>query len=294
MANNNVHLNWLVVLLLSFNSAFSQIDIQGHRGARGLLPENSIPGFQKALELGVNTIELDVVITKDNKVVVSHEPWISGKICKDPKGNAIKENDWSFNIFQMKYAEVKKCQCGTIKHPDFPEQIKIPVEKPLLWDVIKIIEQEARKYKKEIKYNIEIKSDPKGVDLYHPNPHRFSFLVYQVIQKIDPDKVIIQSFDVTILQEWKKSYPQYKLAFLVENPPSWKESIQKLGFNPDIYSPNQDFISARSIQELHQIRIKVIPWTVNEIEKMQQFIDWGIDGLITDYPDRALSLNNSH
>ena len=110
-------------------------DLQGHRGARGLRPENSIPAFIIALDSGVTTVELDLAITKDKQIVVSHEPWMSSSICLQPDGSAISEKDQkSFNIYQMDYEEVRQFDCGSKGHDGFPDQVKLPTTKPLLRD----------------------------------------------------------------------------------------------------------------------------------------------------------------
>lgn len=104
------------------------IDIQGHRGCRGLLPENSMPAFIRAIELGVHTLELDLAISKDKKVVVSHEPFMSRKICLYASGNEILQSmDMKYNLYEMTYDEIKQFDCGLKFHPDYPNQAKISV-----------------------------------------------------------------------------------------------------------------------------------------------------------------------
>ena len=115
--------------------AHAPFDVQGHRGARGLLPENSIPGFKRALELGVTTLEMDVVIAADSTVVVSHEPWMSQVICRRPDGSPVEAAD-EFNLHRMTYEEIRLFDCGSRGHPLFPRQTKMPVTKPRLSDVI--------------------------------------------------------------------------------------------------------------------------------------------------------------
>ena len=119
----------------------SQLDIQGHRGARGLLPENSIRGFIRAIDLGVTTLELDLCVTRDRKVVVSHEPYISHEICLDPNRSMISEDTArSLNIFEMTYEQVAQYDCGSLMHTRFPSQGKVKVIKPLLSEVFDRVE----------------------------------------------------------------------------------------------------------------------------------------------------------
>lgn len=271
-----------------------KIDIQGHRGARGLLPENSINGFIKATDLGVTTLELDVVISKDDQVVVSHDPYISGSICLKPTGTSIDTNDYSLNIYQMNYEEVKKYDCGITGNARFSGQEKVTTYKPLLKEVIDIIEKHLQKNNlSKVNYNIEIKSSEKGDNVSHPNPSKFADLVLKVIKEQLPlARFTIQSFDTRPLIYLHKKEPALSLALLVENKINFKRQIKKLGFKPAIYSPYFKLLDRQIISELQKQDIKVIPWTVNEIAEMQLMMTWGVDGIITDYPDRARKLSN--
>ena len=155
------------------------MDIQGHRGCRGLYPENSLPAFSKAIALGVHTLELDVVISKDHKVVVSHEPYMNHEIALDVYGNAIsQDNELNHNLYQMSYDNIKRYDCGSKVHPRFPEQKKLNVYKPLLEEVIDLADELTNK---TIRYNIEIKSLPEYDGIYSPPVEEFVQLVIEVI-----------------------------------------------------------------------------------------------------------------
>lgn len=267
-----------------------KFDLQGHRGARGLKPENTIPAFIEALNQGVTTLEMDVVITKDKQVVISHEPWMAAHICLKPDGSEINpKEERQFNIYEMTYAEVKQFDCGSKGNIHFPEQQKMPAIKPLLRDVIAAVEDHIKSYTRyEVDYNIEIKSLPAGDNRFHPQPKEFSDLVYNVISEYLPlERVVIQSFDIRVLQYWQKTYPQVRLALLVENHKSPEQNLQELGFTPSVYSPYFKLLTPETIQYLKSSGMRVIPWTVNEKPDMQRLSSWGVDGLITDYPDRA-------
>jgi glycerophosphoryl diester phosphodiesterase len=229
--------------LFSFNT-FAQtvkdFDIEGHRGARGLVPENTIPSFLKALEYGVDTLELDVVISKDNKIVISHEPWFSHVISLDKNGNLIsEEKEKEYNIYKMNYSEIKQFDVGSLGNKGFPEQQKMKVYKPLLKDVFSEVQKYIRKNKlKQVRYNIEVKSNSAGDDVYHPLPAVFARMVCdEVLTNRMQKNVIIQSFDVRPLQELRKLPVKLPLALLVMNKDGIEKNLEKLGFQPDAYSP---------------------------------------------------------
>jgi len=151
-------------------------DLQGHRGARGLAPENTIPACRRALDLGVTTLEMDVVISGDGQVVVSHEPWMNHKICSLPSGAPVPENvGREHNLYRMPYAEIEEYDCGRRQHPDFPRQATQPAVKPLLHDVIAMAEAYVAEHDRPpVFYNIEIKSRPDWDGTFHPEPEAFA------------------------------------------------------------------------------------------------------------------------
>ena len=292
-----------IACLLLVMSLFSQseppaFDLQGHRGCRGLMPENTIPAFLKALDLGVTTLELDVVISKDLQVVVSHEPYFNSAFSISPDGKPVtKKEEKSLQLYQMSYADIKRYDVGSNGNPAYPEQQKIKIYKPLLSEVI--AQAEAYRNTKKLpafSYNIEIKSDASEYNKSQPEPVAFCDLVQVVISKqLDPGRFIIQSFDFAVLKHWKQQtdtgrYPKVRLAALVENLRSPEQNLTDLGFKPDIYSPYYRLLSADKVIRLHEQGIKVIPWTVNQRNDMVRLKTWGVDGLITDYPDRAIGL----
>lgn len=267
-----------------------RFDVQGHRGARGLRPENTIPAFLLALDSGVTTIEMDLAITKDRQVILSHEPWMAAAICTDPQGNAYTQQDEKkYNIYQLTYAQVTQFDCGSKGNERFPQQQKMPATKPRLIDVINAVEHHIRDYTLyEVDYNIEIKSDPEGDNQFHPDVETFSDLVYNLLEQYLPlERVVIQSFDFRVLRYWHKKYPDVRLAALVENNKSIEANLSDLGFKPSIYSPYFKLLDKDKVDLLHNKKIRVIPWTVNEINDMLALKGMGVDGFITDYPDRA-------
>jgi len=287
-----------LICLLSVTAATAQIyiptfDLQGHRGARGLRPENSIPAFILALDSGVTTIELDLAISKDKQVVVSHEPWMSASICLKPDGSQISaQEEKSFSLYEMDYEQIRKFDCGSKGNAKFPEQVKMPTFKPLLKDVIIAVEHHIRNYGLyEVDYNIEIKSSPSGDNKQHPTPEVFSDLVHNLIDQYLPlERVVIQSFDFRVLKYWHEKYPDIRLAALIENTKTVDANLRTLGFNPSVYSPHYKLLTKEVVDHLRDVDIRVIPWTVNEVGDMRKMLQWKVDGFITDYPDRAASI----
>lgn len=278
-----------------FNYQNSPFEIQGHRGARGLLPENTIPAFKKAIDLGVNTLEMDVVISKDKKVVVSHEPNFNPLITTKADGSFFSNMSES-NLFLMNYSEIKKYDVGLKGHSGFKEQQKIKAFKPLLADVIEEMSRYSKsKGLKDIRYNIELKSLPEEYNITQPEVSEFCDLVLKVIgNKIAPKDLTLQSFDFKVLKHLEKNYKgKFSISVLIEPEENneIQHNLEKLGFKPDIWSPFFLKLNKEMVQELHKKSIRVIPWTVNIKEDMEKLKEMGCDGIITDYPNRAVNLN---
>jgi glycerophosphoryl diester phosphodiesterase len=260
------------------------VEIQGHRGCRGILPENSMIGFEKAIDLNVATLELDVVISKDHKVVVSHEPFMNHEIVLDLQGNPIPESEEKkYNLYQMTYDSIRQYDCGSKHHPRFPKQEKVKVTKPLLDEVIAMAEA---KTEQRIRYNIEIKRKPLYDKVYSPPVDLFVKLVLEVIEKHNlGDRVNLQAFDLETLREIKRQAPRMPLALLVDENESIDEKLKQLGFKPEIISPYFKLLTQENVRAYQEKNFLVIPWTVNEKEDMNQLIDWNVDAIITDFPN---------
>jgi len=276
------------------NQSTQSFDLQGHRGARGLLPENTIPSFLKATEFNVKTIEMDLVVTGENELLVSHEPWFNHKISTHPDGSPVTEDEqMSLNIYEMTYNEIQQFDVGMRGHPDFPEQKSMKVSKPLFIDAVRAIEEHAIENNlKPLYYNIETKSEPPYYGVFVPQPDEFAQLLSDELTELDRefdllDRVIIQSFDPATLIAFRNLHPDVSQAMLVyENNPV-QSYIDTLGYTPEIWSPNYNLLTNEAIQELHNRNMKVIPWTVNTINEMRVLLQMGVDGIITDYPDSA-------
>jgi glycerophosphoryl diester phosphodiesterase len=265
-------------------------DIQGHRGCRGLMPENTIPAMIKALDLGVTTLEMDVVITKDKKVVLSHDQWFAQEITTKPDGTYMGEREErKFNIYWMTYDEVKTFDVGMKPHPRFAEQQKMKAIKPLLSDLVDSVRNYMMTRRKPFPYyNIETKSNPEFDGVFQPKPDEFVELLMAVIkEKGIEDYTIIQSFDFRTLQYLHEHYPNIMTAMLIEDfdKRSLNDQLKALGFTPTIYSPDYSLVNKSLIKKCHQQNIKVIPWTVNDKETINKLKTMGVDGIITDYPN---------
>ncbi|MCX7744161.1 MAG: glycerophosphodiester phosphodiesterase family protein [Flavobacteriales bacterium] len=278
----------LFVAVSLIDKVFCQggFDIQGHRGYRARYPENSIPGFIAALDSGATTLELDVVISADHQVVVSHEPWISSKICTTPDGMTLEERDEQrLNIYRMNYEDIRGFDCGSIGNERFPLQRKMKVYKPLLAEVIDAALAWEKKHSKLVYFNIETKSTPSGDYKNHPSPDTFCVLLYQVLkEKNIISRTSIQSFDYRTLRTMHSMDENIPLIILSASPVNILKIEKKYGFKAYAYSPYYPLVSKSMVQRIHAIGKKIIPWTVNDAAIMKKLHLWGVDGIISDDP----------
>ncbi|MEX0647631.1 MAG: glycerophosphodiester phosphodiesterase family protein [Balneolaceae bacterium] len=286
----------LISMILIFTACSADevlFDLQGHRGARGLLPENTVPGFLKAVELGVNTIELDLVVTQDREILVSHEPWFNHQVSTHPDGRPVTEEEQlDLNIFKMNLEEVQRYDVGSRGNELFPNQEPLQVAKPALRDAIEAIEKYVEEMQlPAVRYNIEIKSQPEWYDVMVPQPAEFARILYNELQALDiTGRVNIQSFDPATLVEFRNLAPDIPQALLVGNDDSMEENLERLGYIPEIYSPHFRLVTPELMDQARENEMLVIPWTVNTVAEMQALLDLGVDGIITDYPDSAAVL----
>ena len=266
----------------------AQFDVQGHRGARGILPENTIEAMIKGLELGVTTLEMDVVISKDKKAVVSQEPYFNHEFSLTPAGKEILfKDEKKNNIFQMNYEEVRKFDVGSKVHPRFPGQQKIKAYKPLLGELIDSVEAYVKVNKlAKPDYNIETKLIRKGDGVFQPSPEEYVEIIMAIVkQKKLEKRVIIQSFDMRTLQYLHKKYPKMRTSLGIDEKEDFENNIKELGFTPTIYSPYSVLVGKSLVDKCHAAGVKIIPWTVNSVKDIQYLMNLGVDGIITDYPN---------
>lgn len=254
------------------------------------MPENTVPAFLKATELGVTSIELDIVVNAERKLIVSHEPWMSEKTCSHPDGNPVLKNEASgINIFKMSYSEIQKYDCGKRFHEDFPDQQKMQAVKPTLTMAVKAVEKFAQdNHYNTPNFTIEIKSEPPHYDIFYPTPSVYAGLVVGEIRRLGIEaSCTLQSFDVNILEKLNLvSDRKYKIAYLVSKGKNAEKNLDKLSFKPDIYCPKYKLVNQSMIDYCHKKNIRVIPWTVNDKVTFDKLVSMGVDGIITDYPDR--------
>lgn len=295
-----LHLLALGMLVGSFSCSLSnnthvkqEVMVIGHRGDAGNFPENSIPGFLSAVEKGAGALEMDVVISADKKVVVSHEPYMASHYMLDPQGKPIPKNkQLEYNFYEMNYETIKRFEAGLKKNKDFLKQKKISSYKPLLEEVIDSVEAFTSKTGKEpVEYWVEVKSGPKNYHKFQPGPAEFARLVMNVIRDKGVEKrTVIKSFDPNFLNQLHKDHPQVRISYLVSKG-GIDRNLSLLDFKPDYYSPRHKLIkSVKFVDSVKTGNMKLVPWTVNRKRKIRKMLKKGVDGIITDYPERALEI----
>lgn len=266
--------------------------LHGHRGCRGLFPENTIPAFLHALTMGVEVLEMDVVISADKQVVVAHEPWLPAHLGLSPQGSVIDPGqERAYNIYQLPYATIRQCEVGSLPYGLFPSQQFVPTYRPLLHEVLQTVENICQQLGRfPVGYSIEIKSDPATDNTYHPAPNEFVELVASVISPVLRPRVTLLSFDHRILQVSRQLMPTLAVCLLVETPFQVSTLFQELGFVPEVFGPDYHLITPTQLRELKISfpKLRVVCWTVNTLADMRELSEWGIAAITTDYPDRFL------
>jgi glycerophosphoryl diester phosphodiesterase len=283
-------------------------DIEAHRGGRALFPENTLPSFANALSLGVNTLELDIGVTRDAAIVVSHERKLNPDLARAPDGVYIAPPGIPF--VQLSLDEIKKYDVGQIRPgsayaAQFPDQHSVPgTPIPTLIEVFDLVRKSGDT---EVRFNIETKIDPNHPE-ESPDPQRFVSLLLDLLQAQKfTDRVMVQSFDWRTLQLVQKQAPRIPTIYLTQQKGlGATNSLDKAtewtaGFNPAdygkslprtikaaggaIWSPYFGDVDADLISESHRLGLKVVVWTVNKPEDITRMIDIGVDGIISDRPD---------
>lgn len=298
----NVALLFAIVVFSNCNPARKATKTQdmpafmkiGHRGTRGHMPENTIPSMEKSIELGANTIEMDVHITRDGKVIVYHDESFNPDYTTMPDGSEIPAAERKrYTFYHMDYAQIKPFVIGAKRYKLFPEQQLVRSYTPLLSELIDSVEAftQAKNFP-PVYYLIEIKSSEKTDGFAQPAPEEFITVLMDVLEKANLGKrLIIQSFDMRPLQVLHRRYPDIPLGFLTsDKKASFQENLDKLGFTPAFYNPEFKLVTPELVHNCHEKNIKITPWTVEEVADMKRLKEMGVDGIITDYADRLQNL----
>lgn len=303
---NRLVLNGGALLLAALLSAPAfAFDLQGHRGARGLAPENTLPAFERALDLGVNTLELDVAVTRDGVLVVAHDPALNPVITRDANGQWLPGSRGPL-LRSLTAAEVQAYDVGRIDPATSyartfsGQQPRDGTRIPTLAQVFDLVKSRGA----AVRFNIETKLYPNRPDDTVSVEAMTDALLAAIAQAGLRDRVAIQSFDWRSLRRVQEREPSIPTVYLTiqtannnnVNDPAWTAGLRLAdhGSVPRmvkaaggaVWSPNGGALTEELVREAHALGLKVIPWTINESAQMERFIGWGVDGIITDYPDR--------
>jgi glycerophosphoryl diester phosphodiesterase len=254
----------------SILAAQSKILVHGHRGARAMRPENTLPAFEYAIGAGVDVLELDMAVTKDGVVVVSHDPYLEEPICSGPQSKA--------KIHELTLEQVRQWDCGKLRNPGFPKQTPVPgTRMPTLDEVFSLAP------KGEFKFNIETKSFPDHPELAPP-PQEFARLVLEVIRKHHLERrVLLQSFDFRTLHAMKALAPEIPRVALWEGDGRDFAAIAREA-EADMISPQFRLVTPEKVRAAHAAGLPVVPWTADSPADWDKLIEAQVDAIITDDP----------
>lgn len=252
------------------DAANAKVLVHGHRGARAMRPENTLPAFEYAIGQGVDALELDLAVTKDNVLVVSHDPLMNPAVCAGPKANV--------PIHELTLAEVREYDCGAKKNAAFAKQEPVPGTKMPTFEEVLALAPKGR-----FEFNVETKIFPDKPQL-SPSPEDFVALVLAAVRKHHLEsRVILQSFDFRTLRAMKKIAPEIRRSALVmATTKSYPEIAREA--EATIVSPYYMGVTAEKVKAAHDAGLQVIPWTANDPASWQKLIDAGVDAIITDDP----------
>ena len=269
-----------------------QFTIQGHRGARGYLPENTLKSCCRAIELGADGLEIDVCISKDKQIIVSHEPFMSRLICAFPDGKPV-DTEGSLFLKNRSVAEIQSFDCGSRGNARFPTQEPIKCFKPTLYELINGVNSFCEAKKMPVPFwNIEVKSHIQWYGRLVPTPQIFLKHLAGPLSILPQNRFYISSFDPFFLRETRRQLPKISLAFLTERRESFQVSCRRLGFLPTIYSPFYKNITASMVKNVHARGVKIMTWTVNDKVEAARLKRIKVDGIITDFPDLDTNFTN--
>lgn len=265
----------LLMLCAMASGGAERILVHGHRGARAMRPENTLPAFEYAIETGVDVLELDVAVTKDNVLVVSHDPTLAKPICSGPKDHAV--------IHELTLEQVREYDCGALKNPGFPKQTPVPgTRKPTLDEVFALAPRGS------FEFNVETKIFPDKPELTPP-PEEFARMLLEAIRRHKLEqRVIVQSFDYRTLHAMKKLAPSIRLSALYEGAaPDYVAIAKEAGAT--IVSPDWRPVTPERVKAAHDARLQVVPWTANRPQDWEKLAAAHVDAIISDDPAALIS-----
>ena len=260
------------------------MDVQGHRGARGHLPENTLPAFQLALEMGVTTLELDTGVTRDGVVVVHHDRRLNPDVARGPDGKWVTAP--APTIYSLTYAELQRYDVGRIR-PGSEYAGRFPHQKPLDGTRIpRLADLFAMAGKTQVRFNIETKLLPTHAD-ETVGPEAFARALITEFRKAGLERrATIQSFDYRTLKVVEREAPEIETVYLTEAGDSVAQAVKAAGAK--IWSPDFRALTKDTVEEAHRLGLRIVVWTVNEPSDIARMIEWRLDGVISDYPERVL------
>ena len=275
---------FLILSLLMSTTIYSQENaplIFGHRGCRGIMPENTIESFNKALEYEIDGIEWDVVVNKDHQLVISHEEFMDKNYCLDPNGNEIKKEK-NHSLYLMSQNEIERYDCGNKDYSKFPEQKHFKAYKPLVQETFKKVDFKN----KTILF--EIKSDKRFYGKYQPEPNEYVDIILREVNSFKyKEQIIFMCFDSNILELLHERAPEYRLVYLHSGlGTSTDQMLKQLNFQPYALGIFYKFVTKNSVINVHNENVKVFAWTVNKDKDFNRLLKTKLDGIITDFPNR--------
>ena len=272
----------------------SYIDLQAHRGGAGLMPENTVSAMKTALDLGVNTLELDLQVSGDGKVVVSHDAYFHSRYATRPDGTEVRKSDPKEYIYTMPYDSVARYDTGLRDSTVWPGKACIAEHKPLADELLDFTENYARDNGLTMpRYNVEIKSRAgKGEGVDWPEYHEFVDKCMELLLSKDlGDRLVVQSFDVRALNYMHEKYPHVKLSYLVdEDDVDFDAYMSLLDFIPAWLSPHYSTVDENLCHKVREKGMKIVPWTVDEPSDIERMAELKVDAIISNYPDRLLNI----
>lgn len=266
--------------------------VHAHRGGAALYPENTIPAMIHAVDLGVPVLELDLHVTLDSQIVVSHDAFFNSIKALTPQGDTIpKDQMKNYKLYSMSYDSICKYDVGSRMNPSFPLRKNMKCVVPLVSTLIDSVETYVKQNgKAAVSYNIEIKSDPAKDGIFSPDYRTFTDLCMKVLLSKDlGDRLLVQCFDVRTLNYLHQKYPSVRLSYLVEDHvASFDEQLARLNFTPQVYSPEHDILTEEVVRKAHAKGIEVAPWTVDDQKEILRLKKLGVDAIITNQPDSVM------